>query len=256
MHQTNNNNQHDSYYDNYNDQMVNSPRKSQQRQKVTFRLGEPKRVTLGYMPGKMIASRYGADQVMYSLDNDQVMFVDQEAADQIDKTGANTGDTIELVKERRGTGPGNQTGWDIRLVGRSGIGNHQSAPQAERTPPQAERIPPQRANHPIDSQTAARRREQATSDAAYAENIGTLERQQQEELPDWINYEDCKPAQLTPASPSSRDMMLKCLCHAIDAASAATRYAQELKLQITFGGEDVRAIALTEYIGLQKVGRA
>lgn len=81
-----------------------------QREKVTFEPNTPVTVTLKYSEGKIVAGRL----VMYSLEGNQVMFVDMSVAQKIDLLEVNSGESVTICKRWNGQ-RGSAVRWDVWL---------------------------------------------------------------------------------------------------------------------------------------------
>lgn len=252
-------------------------------EKIQFYNGETERVTLKYDTGKQVAGRFG-DQYMFGLEDGRIMFVEPEVHSQIVQLGARAGDTIEITKRSEKQGRSTRTLWDVAMCEAAQDENEppdwasqapapsyasqppswtsQGEPErtttrtAERKPPQSQ--PPARAPQPavalansVEEWEKTRQRDyQPTPATETAWPDGQVETRIERKAVAAV-----ASARPTEASASDRDQLLKCLISAVDAARLASRYAGEQGFAIVFGGEDVRALALSIYIGAQKAGR-
>jgi hypothetical protein len=72
------------------------------REKVTFVPNEPVTVTLRYAQGKIVESRFG-DQVMWSLADARVMFLDLGVSQKINLLEPQAGESISICKGLNGS---------------------------------------------------------------------------------------------------------------------------------------------------------
>ena len=205
-------------------------------EKVQFHNGETELVTLRFDSGKLTPGRYG-DQYMFGLEDGRIMFVEPAVNAQIVELGARRGDTIGITKRSEKQGRSTVTNWDVEIV--------QAATDENEPPDWARQPEPARTPERMDGyKPYAARTEQRQAPAPVETRI---ERQPVREV---------SQAQAAASSPASeRDQLLRCLIHAIDAARLASRYAADQGQPVQFGGEDIRALALSVFIGHQKAGR-
>ena len=77
------------------------------REKVKFEINIPQTITLAYSEGKIVSGAFG-DQVMYSLADHKVCFLDMGVAQKINMLEPNAGESITLCKRNSKT-------WDVWL---------------------------------------------------------------------------------------------------------------------------------------------
>jgi len=82
------------------------------REKVTFQTNVPVEVVLSYAAGKVMTGQYG-DSLMYSLENDRVMFVSPVVGDRIGALGVNAGDALIITKAEIQTGTRKRIEWKV-----------------------------------------------------------------------------------------------------------------------------------------------
>src|ERR1051325_9636638 len=83
------------------------------REKVTFKPNEPQTVTIRYPEGKIVSGRFG-EQVMYSLEGNQVMFLDLGVAQKINLLEPQPGESICICKRWNGE-KSQPVRWDVWL---------------------------------------------------------------------------------------------------------------------------------------------
>ena len=177
-------------------------------------------------------------QYMYTLNDDAgCMFVDPPARQAILASGAEAGDTIQLVKTKRGK----DTVYSAAIVG--------DAAEAPAPPPSTrERIAPRTGT------AASRLPQRAYHQPQPAERPASAAPEQR---PAASRHADAPTAAMTVRAPEpapGRMTMSDLLRHAVNACAEAQTYAQQRGLEIRFTSEDIRAIALSVYIGAQRNG--
>src|ERR1051325_5112481 len=83
------------------------------REKVTFKPNEPQTVTIRYPEGKIVSGRFG-EQVMYSLEGNQVMFLDLGVAQKINLLEPQPGESLCICKRWNGE-KSQPVRWDVWL---------------------------------------------------------------------------------------------------------------------------------------------
>lgn len=220
--------------------------------KVTFEPNIPTQVTLRFDGGKQVTSQFdGGTQYLYSCEEGP-MYVSPHVAELIEATKAKRGDVLSITKRVRRIGQQQQQHWDVQVI----------TAQATRLKPEddpredpfssqytgstrtgePEQPPPSKRNarYPFPAQTAEEAADAKRRNAESQERIARAE------------------AAATPAAPAPKshaDTLLECLKTAIDVASLAAHYGD----RVGFGGiewtsEDVRAMALSLYIGRTREG--
>lgn len=172
-------------------------------------------------------------QYRYMLNGNRITWVDPAQHDLIQRTGAQEGDTIQVIK--RETRNGNRKGpldWQITLASEQeeeppdAFDQHMAATAPRAAPPQARPAAPVQAP-PATAAATSPRHEPATAATA---SVATL--------------------------PSHTSMLSGALVAAIDAANTAESYAEAHSRRVTFTSEDLRAMGLSIYISLAQGRRA
>lgn len=263
---------------------------SSMSEKVQFTNGEAEIVTLKFDKGKQVPGRFG-DQFMFGLLDGRIMFVEPEVNSAILQTGARAGDTVSICKRSEKQGRTTRTLWDVELLDSATEENeppdwarqnddyqvpppnYASQPaswggQAEAEPTRAKTTrrklpqPAARLAPSVEDWEAARQRDYpqpATTETAWSDGQAVANTPAAAPVETRIERPPVAGAQApeTPrANTTDRDQLLRCLISAIDAARMASRYGMEQGQIISFAGEDVRALALSIFIGHQKAGRA
>src|SRR5688500_2117052 len=83
-----------------------------QRGKVKFQTNVPVEVVLSYAEGRVMNGQYG-DSLMYSLENDRVMFVPPIVGDRIGALGVDAGDALIIAKAEIQTGTRKRIEWKV-----------------------------------------------------------------------------------------------------------------------------------------------
>lgn len=263
-------------------------------EKVQFTIGLAEVVTLKYDAGKQVAGRFG-DQYMFGLLDGRIMFVEPEVNSAIVQTGARAGDTVSICKRSEKQGRTTRTMWDVELLDSAQDENEppdwarQNDDYQVPPAPYASQPATWGGNAPEPSPEKTTRRKLPQPAARLATSVEDWEAARQRDYPQpatetaWPNGQAVANTPATGstwpngqvktrierqadagaqapepgrANTTDRDQLLKCLISAIDAARMASRYGMEQGQIISFGGEDVRALALSIYIGHQKAGRA
>jgi hypothetical protein len=175
-----------------------------------------------------------------------VLYADLDLARAIEASGAGKGDTITVTKRQNRKGRSVSTTWEVE---RHEIEPAEAEPEWVDTPRSEWRQVKDIAAEGRSAMSATRavaileqRKAQAAAALKPAATVA--------EAPPAPQAEARREA---PAR-SKRDQLLEALTSAIDAAAAATRYAQEQRLPVLFSSEDIRAMALSLYISADRAG--
>lgn len=201
---------------------------------LKLQVDDPIEGVLKYSKGKFYESNYGkAGRMMYSLQSDDVMFLDIDVCDEPDmlfaNVGVGVGDPFRLTLRKRMRGA---RFYEVRRLS--------EAAEPAQEPSQIERELNASLNH-YRQQRAASTPSKATPPAAAKAGATPrpLEPTQQ------VNPIAIVPA---PERPRAGSLMASALVASIDAVIIAQEYAAAKSLPLVFGPEDVRAIAATLYI--------
>jgi hypothetical protein len=198
-------------------------------ERVRFEANQPETITLRFSEGRPVEGRYGP-QVMYSLIDGRVLYAEPELARAIEASGASQGDTITVTKRQNRKGRTVSTTWEVE--------RHEPEP-AEAMDEAPAWVDTPRSEWRQVKDIAAEGRSPMTPMRAIA-----------------IHEQRKAAAEARREAPerSKRDQLWEALTSAIDAAAAATKYAQEKGLPVLFASEDIRAMALSLYISADRAG--
>lgn len=197
-----------------------------QREVVKLDYDVPAIVKLDFGEGVQVEGKFGV-QWQYTLnDNTAVMWLPKSGRDALAQSGAQAGDSVQIVKSMRGK----TTTFHAQVVSDA----HAPAPAPAPTPIRNGAKIPQRAYYQPDPMA---------SQAALAQHITRESKPEPAPAPPPPAVREVHPV---------TEQLTSCLKSAIDAAAAAQEHARERGLGVTFTSEDVRAIALSVYIGLQR----
>jgi hypothetical protein len=183
-----------------------------QRQIIRPQLDQPLLVKLDFGPDgvEKRSSINNELQYMYTVNDDAgLIYLPANARQQLLRTGAQAGDSVEIVKMKNG--------WDIRVVS-----------DTEEQPQQQQRA--------------------AARGNAYRQPAAPQSRSAQ------------PTAQAQPPRPAANGVhpvgqqLAGCLRAAIDAATEAEGYAKGKNFPLEFTSEDIRAMAVSVFIGQQRNG--
>jgi hypothetical protein len=184
-----------------------------------------------FLEGKTVESRFPGGRAMFAAVDGRVLFVDGEAASDIERSMRQLGirpgkDSVRLTKIRHARGGGSSI--EVHRVEQPDERGTLSTPRLSPRGPQPARAaapPPLEATLEASVQLARQYGAQA-----FISNGGN-------------------PA--PPAAPQMSDRARKlalCLIDAIDAAAAGQSHAKARDLGLTFASEDIRALAITCFI--------
>jgi len=202
------------------------------REIVKFETNVPLRLALAYDEGKDVAGRFG-DQVMYTLEDEQVMYVDPIIRTKLNALGIRRKEPFVICKTEKRAGQRRTIEWEVRR-------------------PEPEAAPTPVVTAPVSQHgeaEASTRRSQGNGTTPPAPPVNGA----------------AKPNGLAGGPPHAEPMydpmalagatMLSALCAAVDAAQATETYAAEKGYLVRFSGEDIRAVGLTLYINFAKGGK-
>lgn len=194
-----------------------------QREVIKPKIDVPVIVCLDQGPeGQQKQGQYGIDY-QYTVNHDTgVMWLPRSGRDAILKSGAQAGDTVEIIKVKRGA----NTHFVATLVG----DRHETQPAAARREATQPNIPARAYYKP------------ATGAAAPELTNGNGQ------IP-FVGATPLRPS--VPLSPVAQQLA-GTLCAALDAAAEAEAYARQKGLSIQFTADDIRAIGLSIYIGVTR----
>jgi hypothetical protein len=185
------------------------------REIVRFETNIPQIVSLAFDTGKMVEGRFG-DQVMYSLEGDNLMYVPPIVADRIDKAGIRKGDQFSVCKAEVKQGNRKSIEWQVLKLEGTGPA----------TPPQA-----------------------AKPDGGAPKAVTTCAVQSQPTTNgNKVNGGQPIPPSVPFIGTGAGQYLLSALVNTIDICEAAGKYAQAKGLAIQFTSEDIRALAITAFI--------
>ncbi len=213
----------------------------QDRARVQFNAGEPVLVELEFDKGTLTQGRFGDEfrfWVLALLDGKAnvpaTMWVPPKVALMIESLGAKAGDVLEITKLEKKNGSRKTIEWKVDRVF--------PTPKPTQAQPAAEMQPeePEGFDQAPPWETAA----DPSAGAGALRPVSSMAPAKQFTAPaEGYNY-----------GKTERDRILTCVCNAIDVAQLAGEYARSKGLMIAWTGEDVRAMALSEYITLSKGG--
>lgn len=200
-----------------------------QREVIRLECDVPVICKLDFGPeGIQTEAKSGAVQYQYTVnDNSGVMWLFPEARQALLKSGAKPGDSVQLVKSLRGKTPI----YHAQVVS----SETPALAPAPRTANVTEQL---RTGNGKIPQRAYYQPDPMASQAALAQHIT------RESKPE--------PAPAVREVHPITEQLISCLRSAIDACKNAQDYARSKELGIQFTNEDVRAVALSIYIGLQR----
>ena len=205
---------------------------SSMREKVTFQTNVPVEVVLSYAEGKVCTGQFG-DSLMYSLENNRVMFVPPIVGDRIGALGVDAGDALLITKAEIQTGTRKRIEW--KVIRAEGAGRSSDA-----SPAPARTVLERTQTQPT---TVGRI---ALAPRSVAPTPGRLS------LP--RNY--VPPLAAPAASPGDQlgALLETCLVDAMIAAMRAEKSGQAIGCTLRFTSEDVRCISATLFIARSKGG--
>lgn len=182
---------------------------------LRFEFNVPEEVSLKFANGgREVTGRYGP-QVMYTLDDDRVMFLDPAVASKIAQMGIGAHERFTITKQQRRQDGKSVAEWAIQRVDPPArhVGTGEVAPSpAPMVPAPQNRVAPQNAETSADANTF---RNFLTENTVLLTGI---------------------------------------FCASFDALENTKRYAESKGRKLDFNEEDIRATANTVYIQLEKRG--
>jgi hypothetical protein len=195
---------------------------------LRFDTNVPVEVALRYGDGKPVEGRYG-DQVMYSLEGDQIMYVPPIVERRIQGLQIEKGERFEICKAEVKKGNRRSIEWRVCRID----------PPAEQTPQQPVVRPAAAASVP-DYQYAANNGNGNTNGKVNGHVNGAAKT-------------NGVPARLEPRGSCFSDMD-QTLKAAVEIAQAAEAHATARNYSLRFTSEDIRAIGLSLFIQTAREG--
>lgn len=205
----------------------------QERGRIQFNAGEPVSVELEFDDCKLTPGRFGDEYRFWVIgpDGPSTMWVQPKVAELIKALGAKAGDTIEITKTEVKKGSRKSIEWRVLPI-------HVAAQAKPTQPLPAAELP----EEPEGFDQAPPWEEESHGNAARG---AMIPRPPAEPIAAPLPQQQAK---------TERDRIMGCLCNAIDIAALGSEYARSKGLMIAWTGEDVRSLAITEYIQLCKGG--
>ena len=208
-----------------------------QREIVKLSVDATQVVRLDFSDGKEVTSaKTGKTQWQYTLDHDsRIMWLPLAGKQAIERSGAQAGDQVRLLK----TFMGQKTVFTAQV-----IDQHASAPPVPPAPPQ----------RPIRTNGSGKAKGKVNGFPlqAYYQPESNPAKQ-----PYYATEQPApapQAAEVVPTQAAAASHISACLRQAIDAIADAQEYGLNQGIGVTFLGSDVRAIALSIYIGDQQRG--
>lgn len=213
------------------------------RQKVEFETNKPVFLTLDFNEGVLSPSKKGfGDEYQYVLNQDtQIMWVKPELHALIQRTGAQAGDEI-CITRKEVKAPGSQrksVQWEVQMVADEPTQEYDPRQYPAATPPTRTPTPQQQRRQPAPPPEPRATDTRSGSQAALTA-----------QPPDHGMAPQGQPQSIT--DPAAESALTRALCTALAAARSAELYAAKLGMAVRFGGEDIRALAVTHYIAATK----
>lgn len=200
-----------------------------QREILKFQADVPVTVVLDKSPES--AQQKENDRGVYYQfavnNNSALMFLPPEGRDALFRARAKAGDLVQIVKTYRG---------------KQQIFTAQTISDAAE-PPAPSNL---RGNYPHGSTTQGMSQAEARNAAFFAGRNGNGQGSAQPPIQPQAQPQ--RPV-IAPAAMLASQHLMSCMCAAIDAAAEAQEYARGKGLGLTFLGTDIRAIAISIYIG-------
>lgn len=227
-----------------------APAPSGGREKIRFEYGRPEILALQFTTGRSVAGRFG-DQVMYTTTDDRIFFLDVEDAEAVETSVADmqiaAGEPFQLTKVRYPRGEGH--GFEVRRM---------SAPLNTRRPAASttgqsytERVQPRVPDPPTPFDAPDELSDQLARSVRIAQQGArprapiAIEDERRRLAPPAVSKESLQTADdLAPEA----ELIYQSFVPAIDAIAKVQKYAEARGLRLSFGEEDVRAVAITHYI--------
>lgn len=221
--------------------------------KVAFEPNVPTQVTLRFDGGKQVTSQFdGGTQYLYSCEEGP-MYVSPHVAELIEATHAKRGDVLSITKRVRRIGQQQQQHWDVQVI-TDAARRVKPEDDPRQDPFSSQYTGSTRTGEPEQQQPPKRTNSRYPFPAQTAEEAADAKRRNDESQERIARAEAERAAATPPAPKSHADALLESLTAAIDAAAVAEKHAARVGMQIRFGAEDVRAMALSLYIGRTREG--
>jgi len=193
------------------------------RETLRFKTNVPETVALAFDDGIDVEGRYG-DQVMYTLEDDRVMYVSPVVREQVKKFGIRRGEQFKLVKREKKIGNRRTLEWVVERP-KDGTPGEPAPPEATKPSSEAaHRLPgdpgtaePTTAATRVNGASKPSCEDAPLNDAPFA---GTLQGQ----------------------------YILSALVNMVDIAVAVEAYAKAKGRAVHFTSEDIRALTITCFI--------
>jgi len=184
---------------------------------LRFQVNVPEQVALKFRTGREVEGQYGP-QLMFTLVDGRRMYLDPPVAESVEQLGVRPRELFTICK-RKGIGTGHSVRWEVN------------------------RLDPPAANGPTPSE------HDAPPPAAYGSNLerqlaNSIEHVQRTKANGHSNGSGL--AEVVSIEAATMTSMLRV---SVDALVATQSYAKKQHgVELAFGGEDVRAVALSLYI--------
>lgn len=187
------------------------------RETLRFETNVPQVVALAFDKGLAVEGRYG-DQVMFTLEDDRVMYVPPIVETKLRELGIRRGEDFQLCKREAKHGNRRSIEWAVEPVNGKG--------PAEPTPSQA-------ANQKDGAAQQAPHTEQSITNGNGAGKT---------------NGKDQTHVSIPYTGTEAGNFLLSALVNSVDIWLATQQYARAKGLELAITTEDVRALAITAFI--------
>ncbi len=190
------------------------------RETLRFQTNVPEAVALAFDDGIDVEGRYG-DQVMYTLEDERVMYVPPIVRDQIQKLGIRKGEPFQLSKGEVKRGNRRSIEWVVEQP-KDHATSEPAPPQAAKPEGEAAHLEPE-GSGTVESTTAAIQPKPNGRSGVQTDQLpfaGTLQGQ----------------------------YILSALVNMIDITDAVEAYAKAKGRELHFTSEDIRALTITCFI--------
>lgn len=219
---------------------------------VKFSTNVPETLSLAFSQGKEVTSQYGGDQVMFSLDDGRRMYVSPYVAGKIYEAGISAHTDFTLCKREVTHGNRRAIEWEIQTF-------NEAARVTPTTPTTHDAmVTALKASLVAQTKTAATVSQAAaavqSTPAPVAQTLSQADQSNGNayaDAPAWVNA----PASSEPRR-YARDVaeLIAAFESALDVADAVETYAADNGRRLSFGADDIRAIAASLFIQRQKGG--
>jgi hypothetical protein len=184
------------------------------RETLRFQPNVPEVVALAFAEGREVEGRFG-NQVMFTLEDDRVMYLDPPVAEKLKELGIRKGQEFQVVKREIVDGKRRSFEWKIEAVKLAAA----APPAAKREKAAAQPETPER----VQAQSTAKGVAKPTNgNGAHV------------------------PVPFT--GTGAGDFLLSALVNSVDIWLATQQYARAKGLELVVTSEDVRALAITAFI--------